>query len=171
MVLGIASLLADNPERYLDALMFAPLLFTSLAFLTLHRLQQSAFGRFGIAAYRLSIASLVLLLVCQPMLAAGSDRLNWLAFPVAAVAWFFGFLLYGVATIKAKVLPAWMGAAIAFSELFTTLLGIAFSPISPLADHGDYSGATGHGLIWLAIGYTLWTTAARSTPATAAGTA
>jgi hypothetical protein len=173
-VLSVASLLADEPERSLDALMFAPLLLTSLAFLTVHRVQQSAFGRFGIATYRLSVASLVLLLICQPVLAAGSDKLNWLAFPIAAVAWFAGFLLYGIATIKAKALPTWIGAAIGLSELLTMLLGIAFSPISPLADHGDYSGAIGHGVVWLAIGYTLWNASTKHEPslkAPAAGTA
>jgi hypothetical protein len=159
--LSIASLLADEPERYLDALMFAPLLLTSLAFLTLHRLQQSAFGRFGTIAYRLSVASLMLLLVCQPVLAAGSERLNWLAFPVAAVVWLLGFLLYGISTIKANALPRWIGAAIMISEPVTALFGMLFAPISPLADHGDYSGAIGHGMIWLAIGYTLWTAATK----------
>jgi hypothetical protein len=152
-ILGIASLLADNPERYLDALMFVPLLLTSIAFFSLHRLQQSAFDRFGVASYWLSAVSLVLLLICQPLLALGIDRFNWLAFPVAALAWFLGFLMYGIATIKAKALPTWIGAAIGLSELLAMALGIAFSPISPLADHGDYSGGIGHGLVWLSIGY------------------
>lgn len=146
------SLLFDDPTRLLDVLMAIPLALTVAAFLALHRFQRDRLGRLGQWGYRLSVASFLLLFVSQAVIVAGVERLYWVGFPFAAGIWFAGFLLYGIATARAGVLAPWIGLAIAFSEVAAALLGIAFSPISPIADHGDYSGALAHGLIWLAIG-------------------
>jgi len=60
-----------------------------------------------------------------------------------------GFVVYGVATLRAKVLPLWFGFAL-----------IVSMPISlPL---GAY-GTTLFGLIMLALGYALWSRKGAST--------
>jgi hypothetical protein len=147
--------LIDEPTHLLDALMAIPLALTALAFLALHPLQRDRLGRLGQWGYRLSVGAFALLFVSQVIVVAAVEQLYWLAFPVAAGIWFVGFLLYGIATARAGVLAPWIGIAIGFSQLAAVLFGIALSPISPIADHGDYSGAIGHGIIWLAIGITL----------------
>ena len=152
---SLLSLLIDDPTRLLDVLMVAPLALTIAAFLALHRFQRDRLDRLGQWGYRLSLASFVLLVASQAVIVAGVERLYWLGFPLAAGIWFAGFLLYGIATARAGVFAPWIGVAIAFSEVAAALLGVAFSPISPIADHGDYSGALAHGLIWLAIGSAL----------------
>jgi hypothetical protein len=152
---SLLSLLFDDPTRLLDVLMVAPLTMTIAAFLALHRFQHDRLGRLGQWGYRLSLASFLLLFASQAVIIAGIERLYWVGFPVAAGIWFAGFLLYGIATARAGVLAPWIGIAIAVSEVAAALLGVAFSPISPIADHGDYSGALAHGLIWLAIGAAL----------------
>jgi hypothetical protein len=153
--MSLLSLLIDEPTRLLDTLMVVPLALTALAFLTLHPLQRDRLGRLGQWGYRLSVGAFALLFVSQAIIVAGVDRLYWLGFPVAAGIWFVGFLIYGIATARAGVLVPWIGIAIGVSQLTAVLFGIALSPISPIADHGDYSGAIGHGIIWLAIGVTL----------------
>jgi hypothetical protein len=140
-IVSALSLLIDEPTRLLDTLMAVPLALTALAFLALHPLQRDRLGRLGQWGYRLSIGAFALLFASQAIIVAGIDRLYWLGFPVAAGIWFVGFLIYGI--------------AIGISQLTAVLFGIALSPISPIADHGDYSGAIGHGIIWLAIGITL----------------
>jgi hypothetical protein len=51
-------------------------------------------------------------------------------------------ILYGAATLQAKVLPRWCGIAIIVVLPVTILLG----------DYGDMF----FGLVWLALGYMLW---------------
>ena len=53
-----------------------------------------------------------------------------------------GLILYGAATLQAKVLPRWCGIAIIVVLPVTILLG-------------DYGGMF-FGLVWLALGYMLW---------------
>jgi hypothetical protein len=57
-------------------------------------------------------------------------------------------VLGGIALVRTRLLPRWMGAALIAAQPLAILLGLAFSPISPLADHGDYTGALGHGIVW-----------------------
>src|SRR6478609_2467102 len=154
-IMSALSLLIDEPTRLLDGLMAIPLVLTALAFLALHPLQRDRLGRLGQWGYRLSVGAFALLFVSQVIVVAAIEQLYWLAFPVAAGIWFVGFLIYGIATARAGVLVPWIGIAIGVSQLTAVLFGIALSPISPIADHGDYSGAIGHGIVWLAIGVTL----------------
>ena len=59
-----------------------------------------------------------------------------------------GFVLYGIATLRARVLPRWYGLALIGSALPFVL------PVSlPLAIYGI---TTLYGLILLVLGYVLW---------------
>ncbi len=57
----------------------------------------------------------------------------------------FGFVLYGVATLRARVLPLWVGIAF----IVGLPLRFAMFPIDPW-------GLTLFGLLWVALGYVLW---------------
>jgi len=167
-VLSIASLATPDPERYLDALFLAPFLLTAPAFVGLHLFQRDHLGRLGRVAFWISSVAMVAILIGQMGQVFDIDAIVWLGFPAGLLAWVVGFALYGIATIRAGALPRWAGGAIALSQPLAILLGVAFSPISPLADYGDYSGALGHGLVWLAIGWALLTAEVGASTAPAA---
>ncbi|HEX2181288.1 MAG TPA: hypothetical protein VHH10_03315 [Rubrobacteraceae bacterium] len=72
---------------------------------------------------------------------AGSLALEWISFP-GTLGMLVGFVLYGVATVQARVLPRWYGLA----------LIVALPVTLPLATYGTML----FGLILLALGYVLW---------------
>ena len=59
-----------------------------------------------------------------------------------------GFVLYRVATLQATVLPRWCGIAFIVAVPVSVALGGAFG--SPGIDY------VWLGLVWLALGYVLW---------------
>ena len=59
-----------------------------------------------------------------------------------------GFVLYGVATLRARVLPRWCGVAFVVALPIALVLSIPLSFASMFVVFG---------LIWLALGYALWT--------------
>jgi len=154
-VLSIASLATPDPERYLDALFLAPFSLTLPAFVGLHLVQRDHLGRLGRVGFWLSSAAMTAILIGQMGQVFDVDSLVWLGFPVGLLCWLVGFALYGVATVRAGVLPSWAGLALALAQPLAILFGVVFSPISPVAEYGDYSGALGHGLVWLVVGWAL----------------
>jgi hypothetical protein len=75
---------------------------------------------------------------------AGREILDWLF--VLGVFGTLGLMLLGAATLRAGVLPRWCGVL-----LIVAVLGI---PIYFAL--GNYGGALLYGLLWLALGYVLW---------------
>jgi hypothetical protein len=137
-------------------LFLIPYLLTLIALIEMHPRQRDRMGRLGRVGYRASEGAMIAVLIGQAGIIADVEALTWLSFPIGAVVWFAGFALYGIATVRAKALPAWVGAAIALSQPLTAVAALALSPISPVADHGDFSGAVVHGLVWFAIGRTIF---------------
>ena len=71
----------------------------------------------------------------------GRSALEWISLP-GTLGMLVGFVLYGVATVQARVLPRWYGLAL-----------IVVLPVSlPLAGYGTAL----FGLILLVLGYVLW---------------
>jgi hypothetical protein len=154
---SVTSLIEREPKDYIDAMVLVPFALTGIAFLSLHQLQRDALGRsrLGRISIWVSAAATLSLVVSQSTIVAGSDRLLWLGFPVGALAWLAGFGLYGYATAKAGVLPPKIGLGIAIAEPLTIALGVALSPLVPLSDSGNFSGAIGHSLVWFGIAWLL----------------
>ncbi len=73
---------------------------------------------------------------------SGSAALEWLI-PIGSLAVLIGFVLYGVATLQARVLPRWCGVGLIVGLPVTIVLG-------------EIWGFVAFGLLWLALGYTLW---------------
>jgi hypothetical protein len=67
-----------------------------------------------------------------------------------------GFLLLGVATLRASELPRWCGGVLIFA--FVAVLGSLASPVSL----GGYVVMAVLGLVWLALGHVLWKGQSRS---------
>ena len=73
---------------------------------------------------------------------AGSETLGEPLIGVGGLGIMAGLILYGAATLQARVLPRWCGIALIVALPVTILLG-------------DYGGIF-FGLVWLALGYMLW---------------
>ncbi len=119
------------------------LLLTVVGMVGLHALQKENYGRIGRAGfYTVVVASLGQVLGTVVLL-AGSAALAWLVFPVGVLAVLVGFVLYGAATLQARVLPRWCGVGLIVGLPVAIALGL-------------YGGNVLFGLFWLALGYLLW---------------
>ena len=124
-----------RPGPGFAAFYVAALLFSNAGLLGFHALQRDAYGRLGRAALYTVLGSSVLLIVSA-----------FLTVPVIAnmiglVGALVGFILYGVATLRARVLPVWCG-----------VLFVAFLPVSiALGEYGNFFT----GLAQLVVGYVL----------------
>jgi hypothetical protein len=120
----------------------AGLLLTAAGMVGLHALQKNNYGRIGRAGfYTVVVASLGQVLGTVVLL-AGSTALEWLVFPVGVLAVLVGFVLYGAATLQARVLPRWGGIGLIVGLPVAIALGL-------------YGGSVLFGLFWLALGYIL----------------
>jgi hypothetical protein len=153
--LGLLSLATPDPARALDVFMLLPLALTPLGIAALHAVQRPHDGKLGRVGSRLAIGATVAVVLGQVGLLADIDALKWLGFPLGALAFLVGLAAFGGATARAGVLPKPLAYALAGSELLAMAVGVALSPISPLSESGDYTGALAHGAVWLAIGLAL----------------
>ena len=112
-----------------------------------HALQQRNYGRIGRAGLYTTIGAIVLweILLLGGLL-GGGEGLEWLV-AVGVLGTLVGEVLYGAATLQARVLPRWCGV------LFILLMPVTifFGSILPSAYSTIWSG-----LAWLALGYGLW---------------
>ena len=131
-----------GPPRIYFLLFVVALLLTSAGLIGLHALQEGSYGLIG----RVGLYTILFAFGAQALgtavLLSGSSTLVWLVSPVGLSVKLVGFVLYGVATLQAKVLPRWYGVAL-----------IALVPISVvlLAYANIWTG-----LILLVLGYALW---------------
>jgi hypothetical protein len=152
---GLISLALREPHRFLDVLLVAPIALQLGAAVNLHALQRDHSGRLGQMGYRALLFGTPVVLLGQVGIIAGSDLLMKTALPVGMLVWVPGLLLFGVATARARLLPRWIGVGIALSQGLAVLVGLALSPISPLANTGTYTGALAHGVVWLSFALAL----------------
>jgi hypothetical protein len=108
----------------------------------LHALQKDNYGRTGRGGFWTVVVASLAQVVGLMVFLLGSEALIWLVFPVGFVAVPVGLIIYGVATLQAKVLPRWCGLGLIIIPPVTVVLG-------------DYGGIL-FGLLWLVLGYVLW---------------
>ena len=106
-----------------------------------HALQKANYGRIGRGGFWTVVVGSLAQILGLIVLLVGSTALEWLVFPVGSLAVFIGFVLYGAATLQARVLPRWCG------------IGFIVGPVLFLL--GAFGGIL-FGLLWLALGYMLW---------------
>jgi len=112
------------------------------SFVGFHALQKDNYGQIGQAGFWTVVVATLALVVGLIASLPGSTALEGIElFPVETVAVFIGFVLYGAATLQARVLPRWCG------------IGFIFGPFMFLL--GDLA-VIQFGLLWLALGYMLW---------------
>ncbi len=159
MVSGLLFVTAPLLGRYLpqallgtmEVLLVVALLLMPVGMVGFHALQRQRYGRIGrIGFWMVVIAALAVALGSASYLWWGSvfgSSLLWLAMPVGPLGLVAGFLLYGVATLQAKMLPRWCGVA------FIIALPVALALSFP----GSFASLfTVFGLMWLVLSYMLW---------------
>jgi hypothetical protein len=134
-------------EDYLLEILFSIALAGMLAGLVgFHARQAPNYGRLGTAGFFAAFVGVFFMLASTvATILAGSEVLDWL-FVLGFVGTLVGFVLLGTATLRARVLPRWCGIL-----LLLAVLGI---PVHFAL--GSYGGAILGGLVWLALGYGLW---------------
>jgi hypothetical protein len=135
--LTVASLEEISP---LDILLAVALLLLAVGLVGFHALQKGNYGRIGRAGLYTAIAGS--LAQALGFVYALLDVEAALVLIAGSLGMLVGFVLYGVATLRARVLPRW------YSIVF-----IIFWPVAILL--GDYAPIW-IGLVWLALGYALW---------------
>ena len=116
----------------------------------LHARQVESYGRLGTVGFFLAFAGAALAFVGQATsgIFPHNGALGWLfsdpgfGFLVGLLLVSLGLVLLGVATLQARVLPRWCGIGLVVLVVFSAL--------------GAYGGFVAFGLIWLALGYALW---------------
>ncbi len=119
----------------------AALLFSNAGLLGFHALQQDSYGRLGRVALYTVLGSSALLIVGALIFLFTIPAVFGVTNIIGLLGVLVGFVLYGVATLRARVLPIWCG-----------VLFIAFLPVSiALGDYGNFFT----GLALLVLGYVL----------------
>jgi hypothetical protein len=131
------------PEAdWTNAVYIVAALLMVVGLLGLHALQKDNYGRIGRGGFWTVVVASLAQVLGLVIFLLGSEALIWLVFPVGFVAVPFGLILYGAATLQARVLPRWCGLGLIIVPPVTVVLG-------------DYGGIL-FGLLWLALGYALW---------------
>ncbi len=116
-----------------------------------HTLQKDSYGRIGRAGfYTVVVGASAQIVAAVVRLLVGRTPLEFLDI-VGLLGVFVGLVLYGAASLQARVLPRWCGVgfivAVPVFIIGSALLG------------GVLGGALGgilFGLLWIALGYVLW---------------
>ncbi len=122
-------------------------LFLAMGLVGLHALQKDSYGLLGRVGFYIVLAAVAARILGAVVFLAGSLTLQWISFP-GALGMLVGFVLYGVATLRARVLPRWYGLALIGSALIVVVPGSL-----PLL---RYATTMLYGLILLMLGYVLW---------------
>ena len=104
-------------------------------------MHRGSYGRLGRAGLYIALGAVAARILGAVVFLAGSSALEWISSP-GTLGMLVGFVLYGVATVQARVLPRWYGLT----------LTVALPVSLPLAVYGTAL----FGLILLVLGYVLW---------------
>jgi hypothetical protein len=114
VVLGLSALvgyLQAIPGREDVVLFVIALLLTAAGLVGLHALQSYRYGLLGRTGFFIALAAVVARILGAVVFLAGSSALEWISLPGTA-GMLVGFVLYGIATVQASVLPRWYGLAL-----------------------------------------------------------
>ena len=177
LVLGVKYEIPGSIERAIQKGGYEPpvlnmLLFGALAAIAaLHIVQRRHYGRWGAFASFAAFIGLVLLpvgwLVAVAWLVAGpsfTPALITAVLVVGVLAASVGIVGLGIVTMSAGVLPRWCGIALIAAS--PPGVGILFLFLSPLGMAGILPGEAVWelaGILWIAVGYAIFRTAARRT--------
>ena len=126
-------------------LLFAALL-TLGGLVGLDALEAGSYWNLGRVGFYTAGVGLLALALAAVFLLFGSEALLWLLAPGGSLAVVVGLVLYGVATLRAGVLARWCGWAL-----------IVVPPIASFLNSKVFYGSIAlFGVLWVALGYVLW---------------
>ena len=139
-----------------DGLLLLAALLTLAGLVGLHALQGGDYGRIGLAGFYTAAVGLLAQALAALVLLMGSEALEsfalWLVAPVGSLTVLVGLVLYGAATLQARVLAPWCGLGL-----------IVVPPIAFYMNSKVFYGSLAlFGVLWVALGYVLWSR--RGTP-------
>ncbi len=110
--------------------------------LGLHARQTPSYGLLGTVGFLAALVGTALVLANVLLIRTAERNLLDLLLLLGLLGMLLGFVLLGIATLRARVLPQWAGVALILVLPVATLLG-------------DYGGGLVLGIVWLALGYVL----------------
>ena len=140
--------LAIPESAVTEVLLIIAALCTVGGFVGFHALQKDKYGRIGRSGFWTVVVATLALVVGLLDELLGSTIITGLLFALGTLAVFVGFVLYGAASLQARVLPRWCGIVFIVGPsifLLGALLGNSWEPF----------GGILFGLLWLALGYIL----------------
>lgn len=140
---GQGSEILGLPSFYLiEGLTGLALAGTLVGLLGLHARQAASYGMLGTVGFLAALVGTILVLANVLLIRAAERNLLDLLLLLGLVGMLLGFVLLGIATLRAGLLPQWVGVVL-----------ILVLPVSALL--GDYGGGLVLGIVWLALGYIL----------------
>jgi hypothetical protein len=135
---------------FADLMLLIAALLTLGGLVGLHALQGGNYGRIGRAGFYTAAVGLLVQALAALFL-MGSDAweitLQWLVAPVGSLIILVGLVLYGAATLQARVLARWCGVGL-----------IVVPPLAFYMNSKIFYGSLAlFGVLWVALGYVLWT--------------
>ena len=115
-----------------------------------HNLQKGNYGRIGRAGFYTVIVAASAQILAALVRLAGSTALEFLD-SVGLLGVTVGFVLYGAATLQARMLPRWCGVGF----IVGLPVWLVVSAVLP-GESGGVLGGMLFGLLWVALGYVLW---------------
>ena len=144
-------------SSFADGLLLLAAVLTLAGLVGLHALQGANYGRIGRAGFYTAGAGFLVQALAALFLLMGSDAwevtLQWLVAPVGSLIILVGLVLYGAATLQARVLARWCGVGL-----------IVVPPLAFYMNSKIFYGSLAlFGVLWVALGYVLWSRSGRPT--------
>ncbi len=156
-VLSFLSLATPEPAAYLDVIFGVAWLSTVLPVTALHAVQEGRYGLLGRVGSALLAVGAVAAFLGALAVATESTSLGGLLFIAGGLLLLAGLVVLGIASLRARVLPRWCGVALILALPLTALAGpLTGGLLQAQSNTGDYPGVIVMGLLWLGLGYTLW---------------
>jgi hypothetical protein len=112
----------------------------------LDALEAGSYWNLGRVGFYTAGVGLLAQALAASFLLFGSEALLWLLTPGGSLAVVVGLALYGAATLRARVLARWCGWAL-----------IVVPPIAWYLNSKEFYGSIAlFGVLWVALGYVLW---------------
>ena len=131
----------EGGSPWLTVLFIVAFLLLLAGMVGFHALQKGSYGRIGRAGFYAVLAVGVIILIWNFVFLLSGSSIEWLR-SIALLGVLVGFALYGAATLQARVLARWCGVVFIIAFPITALL--------------EAFGNIWFGLVWLALGYILW---------------
>ena len=130
--------------RWTEGVFMVALLLVLAGVFGFHFLQADRYGPIGRAGLWTIFGATLVQEIGLLIFILGDATLFWVVPRVGYIAMIVGYVLFGAATLQARVVPRWCGLALLLGE-----------PITSKYVLGDYGGIV-FGLMWVALGYVLW---------------